>query len=341
MKKNLKLFILLVLVLVLVLFIKSIMTGFSSSQTFPALESKTYLGSVGAIREASFSGGRFLLEKVEEQEAIVFTMLEPDAQPRFIPLRKTESVKEQKTSYQLTSSLLPHPHDCDLSGEIVKGEFKGSLKCKKGGRASFIAKPVAISLFSGSTSNSIKDKEESSISPLLMELEHFERTRVSLEREKNELLRDEKALNALIALQEGGEELDTLLKGLREKLNILSRKEEELSKKKGLLQSEREQFFRVSERGNEVELARRLSRMEGGFLSKTWGLLGLDSSEMKSDSSIADSSMRLPAGDGSSDFLNQRELVSPSELESSGEELKEQEVKPQNSGQGEWWKQLE
>jgi len=315
------------------------MAGFSSSDTFPALDSKAYLGTVGAIKEASFSGGRFFLEKVEEGQAIVFTMLEPDSKPRFIPIRKTDSTKEQKPTYQLTSSILPSPNDCDLSGELVNGNFKGLLKCKTGGQASFVAKPIAISLFSVVSDAT---KNESNFTPLMMELMHLERTKVNLEKEKDELLHDEKALQALTALQEGGEELDTILKLQREELNILSRKEEELSKKKAMLQSEREQFFRVSERGTEVELARRLSKMEGGFLAKTWALLGIDSPDIKSDTSIADSSMRLPMGENRpSTYMNEREPVSPLELDSVTREQQEQKVKPQDSGQGEWWKQLE
>ncbi len=235
---------------------------------FPDSGNRTYVGTFSDtdVLNGKIPGSHFFLARTEEAGRFLFSVLAPGQTPVKIKSREIQANEEQEGA-RFEPLLIEPLHECRMSGALDSGVLKGVFICKDGAKTAFSAKSseASISNIYSMEQASYSDPE---IRKLLSRLSHVQLLEEYVRELEEREFSGREELAKFDLIEENSGDLQKEIKTLGDEISRREGEIAELEKKRERTSVDRNQLFRVTERGVEVELERRLSRMEYDVLLK-------------------------------------------------------------------------
>jgi hypothetical protein len=338
MKKLSKSTILFSLILLFLFLIVKSYYGSYASEAFPDLGEGAYIGSFSEPKDIEdlINNQKFILEQISETETVVFSLLEKGSRPLVVPLINSRNIQEDEISNVVYDPLLLFPRkDCRMSGGLSSETFKGVLRCHDGIEVNFVAKRSGEKVFSKKIDelDPLDDSFRAQLQKQIFNIAQLEIAGLHVQELKLDLLALSERKETLHDLDSNSDTFSRLQMERAEKISALKEKRDLILEQIRSLNEERGQLFRVSEKGVQVEHARRLMNLESDFYNRNWIQGG-----------IQEDSIYMPEAVSSEDFL--RSPYHPGSQEDSNtrgaDEEFDHDADGGSSGEAkEWWKELQ
>jgi hypothetical protein len=338
MKKLSKSTILFLLALLFLFLILKSYYGSHASDTFPDLGEGAYIGSFSEQKgiDDLINTQKFLLEQISETETVVFSLLEKGRRPLVIPLINSRRTQEVDISNMVYDPLLLFPRkDCRMFGALHSKILRGVLRCSDGIEVDFIARKSTEKFFSKKIEElePLDDSLRTQLQKQIFNIAQLEIARLHVQELKLDLLSLSKRKEALNELDSNTDTFSRLLTEGKEKIKELKKKRDLMLEQISLLNEERGQLFRVSEKGVEVEHARRLMNLESDFYNRNWTEKGIQEDSIYLPVSVfPEDVLRSPYSPGSQDESSTQGEVEGFDNNADG--ISSGKVK-------DWWKELQ
>jgi hypothetical protein len=241
------------------------------AECFPELEEGIYMGSFSGKgpREIIPQNSSFIVS-LATPGFYMFSFLSDGFTPVLVPVGRDGKNRERGNSIPCIEPLLIDESSlCRMSGTLTESGLKGVVRCRDGVSDSFTAELQSQVSLSSMLDRDAPRYSEPAHRKILADFSRKEFAASSIRELKMKK-------SALLSEQEKMEEAwsspDELEKGIQEledEISLIKTGIKSLENKKEKLNTQRNQLFRVSQKGVEVELERRLSRTEADVMSRT------------------------------------------------------------------------
>lgn len=311
---------------ILVIVILAVIGGYSAkyffsfqSSSFPEIGDKTFLGKFSEYSNdgpaSILSDASFLLIKTPSSSSAMFLLLKQGSEVETLSLQLIDSAKGAETRYE-SLRILPRL-GCRMSGAFSGETLRGQVFCHDGGKVSFSAheESAFLSRLFDEVSGSSQDSKLRTLLSSLSQVEQASEYIQGLNAKKLSVFEE---LRKITDAEKSPDELKDGVQELKAEVSALEADMKKLEEKNTQISAQRDQLFRTSEKGVEVDLRRRLAKMESDIMYRGWGMQEAPNDELPSIGV-----MEYPS-------------------ESTGAEAKEAEVREEKQGasSNEWWKDL-
>jgi hypothetical protein len=264
------------------------------SSCFPDLGAFMYSGIFlnTASSDIEFANVPFIIAGSDTSDTILFSLAREGYEPQLVTLHESGSGQEVRglrgekcfdPAHIETESGV-----CRLYGELKEKIFTGSMVCRDRISVDFKAKFTGHSPLIAQEVGETEDSSSLQVMKVMADISSVEKSKNSVLhlKAKRTLLSDE--LGRIEDAMSNSEDLKSSIEEMQTELKQIEQEIQELEQKKGAVTESRNQLFRVTERGVEIELERRLARMEYDAMSRELSSQDASFSDMAGEYSGSD-----------------------------------------------------